>query len=835
MKITKKLTFGFLIIALLPLMIIAIVGIKQQGEIINRLSFVDAIDVARTIEKSISIESETLPFVEKGKLQKYVETLSQTIGRDIVVVDLNKIIIADIASEIESIGEEFTYDLGDEVRQTMRDGKPRVFKEISEDVPEGVSLVVVPLAESRRGDQKAGQIIGAVIVSYKPADLTGFKLTLLFTTVFVIISVTISGLLFSRSIYEPIVKLKDAAIEMGKGKLSTQIQVKSDDEIGQLAEAFNEMAGDLTQTIDNLNTVNKQLEQEVVDRKKAEQEKLSIIDRIKRQESAIVKIATNDALATGNINTTMRVITEITADTLKSERVGVWLLKEAGTKLECIDLFESSTGKHSNEMSLFMDDYPHYFAALKQGRAIDANDALTDARTAELVEGYLIPLDIKSMLDTPIRMSGEVVGVVCHESTNSKRIWNSDEITFASEIADQTAQVLINIERKKAEENLSESVSLLTATLESTADGILVVDGKGSIKGFNDQFIKLWRIPDDIIRSKDDNRAISFVLGQLTDPDAFVSKVQYLYENPALESSDTLEFKDGRIFERLSKPQIVDNTVVGRVWSFRDVTGRRKADSQLESANANLAASVDKLERTNTELKNFLYAASHDLKEPLRKITSFGVMLKKSLAGKLTDDDAENLHFMTEGASHMTKMVEGLLTYSRIDTKAQPAEAVDLNHVVEQLRQFEFAEAIKEKQAIIEVPGPLPNIDMDPVQIRQLMYNLIANSVKYQKEGNTPHIAITSRPAADGKVKIEVTDNGIGIAPEYQQAIFNIFKRLHSRDEYEGIGIGLAVCKKIVEKHGGKIGVESQPGNGTTFWFTVPQAKITVKAGVKIA
>jgi signal transduction histidine kinase/HAMP domain-containing protein len=262
-----------------------------------------------------------------------------------------------------------------------------------------------------------------------------------------------------------------------------------------------------------------------------------------------------------------------------------------------------------------------------------------------------------------------------------------------------------------------------------------------------------------------------------------------------------------------------------------DITERKQTEEKLKELNEEMRNAVAKLEEVNGELKNFVYIASHDMREPLRKITAFGAILRQSLKDKLSGDDAENLHFMIDGAERMAKMIEGLLIYSRISTQAQPHQAVDLNEIVKQLQQLELSVLLEEKHATIEIPQPLPCVEADPVQIRQLMQNLIANGVKYQKKGNAPHITITSKPAADGMVRIEVMDNGIGIAPQYLQSIFTMFRRLHSRDEYEGTGIGLAVCKKIVELHGGKISVESQPDKGSTFWFTMPTAeKLTIAA-----
>ncbi|MFA6186186.1 MAG: ATP-binding protein [Phycisphaerae bacterium] len=286
--------------------------------------------------------------------------------------------------------------------------------------------------------------------------------------------------------------------------------------------------------------------------------------------------------------------------------------------------------------------------------------------------------------------------------------------------------------------------------------------------------------------------------------------------------------KDGKnvIIETTAVPVLDKNgELTGYIGVDRDITDRKLAEEGMKELNCELEQAVRKLEETNQELKNFVYIASHDLREPMRKISTFGAMLQKSLKDKIVEDDAENLGFMIEGSNRMTKMIEGLLAYSRISSKTHSVEKVNLNDIVEQLRQFELSVLLEEKHTTIDIPQPLPDIKVDPVQIRQLMQNLIANGMKYQAKGNVPHITITSRPAADEMVRINITDNGIGVAPEFQQAIFVMFKRLHLRNEYEGTGIGLAVCKKIVERHGGKIGVESEPGKGSTFWFTVPVAK----------
>ncbi len=257
----------------------------------------------------------------------------------------------------------------------------------------------------------------------------------------------------------------------------------------------------------------------------------------------------------------------------------------------------------------------------------------------------------------------------------------------------------------------------------------------------------------------------------------------------------------------------------------KEVAEREKAERALQAANRFLSQASKKLEDSNRELQNFAYIASHDLREPLRKISSFGGLLKESLGANLNPDDQENLEFMVNGADRMNQMIEGLLVYSRLTTREVSPEVVDLNETVEQLVQLELAVVLQETAATIEVPQPLPKVWAVPVQMNQLLQNLIVNGIKYRREETQPKIVITAKRLAQDTIRIEVQDNGIGIKEEFHADIFAMFRRLHSRQKYEGAGIGLAVCKKIVEKHGGQIGVESKQGQGATFWFTLSLAK----------
>jgi signal transduction histidine kinase len=256
-----------------------------------------------------------------------------------------------------------------------------------------------------------------------------------------------------------------------------------------------------------------------------------------------------------------------------------------------------------------------------------------------------------------------------------------------------------------------------------------------------------------------------------------------------------------------------------------EIVVRQEAETALEAANRQLQDAIEKTNLINQELRNFVHVASHDLREPLRKVTFFGGLLRQSLDVRLAGEDRENLEFMVDGAERMTRLIDALLVYSRVGRKEGPLGPVDLNDEVDHLRKMELGPLLEETGATIEVPDPLPAVRAHSIQIAQLLQNLICNGIKFRRRDVAPAITITSRPADDdATVRIEVRDNGIGIEEKYRRDIFVMFKRLHTRSEYEGAGIGLATCKKIVECHGGRIGVDSEPGKGSVFWFTLPLA-----------
>ncbi len=539
---------------------------------------------------------------------------------------------------------------------------------------------------------------------------------------------------------------------------------------------------------------------------------------------------------------------------------------------------------------------------------------------------------------------------------------------------------------------------LLAATLQSTADGILAVDADGKVLHANSRFAELWRIPEELLLTGDDAKLLSHVLSQLRHPEQFLAKVQELYATDR-EDFDTLFFEDGRVFERYSRPLMQDGAIRGRVWSFRDITQRHRAQERLRldderlralselggmtdasvreltefamEAGVRLTGSVigylaftnedetvltmhawsktamehcaitdrpltypvcqtglwgeavrlqravvtneyhapnpakrgypkghvdirrhmnvpvfegerlvavagvgnkpepydesdvvqlqllmdgmwrliqrlramedlqrahDELElrvqertaelaRSNAELEQFAYAASHDLQEPLRKVQAFGDRLRARIADRLDEESADYLSRMQNAAGRMSVLINDLLSYSRVTTQAQPFSTVDLDAIVhEALSNLEIA--VEHAGALVRIDG-LPRIDADATQIRQLMQNLLANALKFQHPDRTPIVTVQGALEANGTIcRIQVQDNGVGFEEKYSERIFGVFQRLHSRDEYPGTGIGLALCRKIVERHGGTIEAVGRPGEGATFTVRLPVRQV---------
>ncbi|NLF32808.1 MAG: PAS domain S-box protein [Planctomycetes bacterium] len=247
-----------------------------------------------------------------------------------------------------------------------------------------------------------------------------------------------------------------------------------------------------------------------------------------------------------------------------------------------------------------------------------------------------------------------------------------------------------------------------------------------------------------------------------------------------------------------------------------------RAEQALRDSEEKLKQVVDELRRSNEDLQQFAYVASHDLREPLRMVAGFTTLLKDRFADRLGGEGREFIDFAVDGATRMQQLLDGLLAYSRVSTRAEPPAPMPMREA------FDAALAnlwgvVRQTEGEVTA-GELPTVRADRTQMVQLLQNLIANALKFRRDGAAPRVHVSAE-RHDGQWLLRVADNGIGIDPQHAERIFLVFNRLHPRGRYEGTGIGLAICKKIVERHGGRIWVESAAGEGATFCFTLPAAE----------
>jgi signal transduction histidine kinase len=589
-------------------------------------------------------------------------------------------------------------------------------------------------------------------------------------------------------------------------------------------------------TIVDLGNNNRHLQASIKNQRGLETQLNAGRDALLRQNDALLYL-TKNILGEEDPTSAMHRITEKVAEVLNVDRVSVWLHDEQKSSITCLDLFDRQNRHHSAGQKLYLKDYPVYFRALDDDTIINADDVHADKRTVEFSEGYLKQFGITSMLDATIHLGGELNGVICCEHTGEARKWTIEEISFATALTDIVAVTLETYERKKAETGLEHALALTRATIESTADGLLVVDNEGKITGFNKKFIRMWHIPESIVANKQDEAALSFVLDQLADPDKFIDKVKELYNAPQKESFDILAFKDGRSFERYSKPQVSRDKIIGRVWSFRDITQRRKDEDEIKKLNSDLEnrvlqrtlevvtlneelqKNVHNLEIGNQELESFSYSVSHDLRAPLRAINGFIGLLEAKHRDSLDEESKKYLETISRNAKKMGMLIDDLLAFSRLGKKEIQRTDIDIKEIVREIvNSMNVQEWNPNTKVVINDLLPVKG---DKTMLVQVFFNLIANAIKYSRTKPEPLVTISSH-AEGGEHIYCVIDNGVGFSMEYYNKLFKVFQRLHNAEEFEGVGVGLAIVQRIVTRHGGRVWADSEVDKGATFCFSLP-------------
>ena len=359
----------------------------------------------------------------------------------------------------------------------------------------------------------------------------------------------------------------------------------------------------------------------------------------------------------------------------------------------------------------------------------------------------------------------------------------------------------LETERKRMEEVLRESEAKYSALVENSRDGIVILQD-GVMKFVNTASLEIvGYTPEELL-------GIDF-LKMVTPEDREMVMKRYADRMAGKEVPSIYEIalirKDG-----ITVPVEVNATFInyeGRpadLVVIRDITERKRAEEELR--------------RSNQELEHFAYIASHDLQEPLRMVSSYTQLLAQRYKDKLDADADEFIHYVEDGVSRMRALINGLLVYSRVGTSGAAFELTDCEAAFD-CALTNLQVAVDESGAVI-THHPLPVVMADASQLTQVFQNLIGNAIKFCSQ-ELPRIHVAAEPRGNEWL-FSIRDNGIGIDPQYHDRIFDMSQRLHSRTEYSGSGVGLAICDKVVKRHGGRIWVESQTGKGATFYFTIP-------------
>jgi signal transduction histidine kinase/tetratricopeptide (TPR) repeat protein/ActR/RegA family two-component response regulator len=451
-----------------------------------------------------------------------------------------------------------------------------------------------------------------------------------------------------------------------------------------------------------------------------------------------------------------------------------------------------------------------------------AGDALDSSDSIELS-------GVRSALCAPVLRDGEVVALVYVSHAGFEDLFGEDETRIAEFIATLAGAAMEHVANAEAElremlDDLTVTSSLLEAALDATIDGILVVDAAGRMTSYNQRFGEMWNIPPQVLAERDDKAAIQYVLDRLADPAAFVAKVEELYARPEAESYDTIEFKDGRVFERGSKPQRIGDAIVGRVWSFRDVTERVRTEHAL-------AVARDKAMEASRLKSEFVATTSHEIRTPMNGVIGLTGLL---LETDLTDMQREYAEAVRMSAEALLGVINDILDFSKIEAGKLELENIDFNlplaldDVASLVARGAAAKHLDLRwQTERDVPA---GIRGDVGRLRQILLNLLANAVKFTETGSVRVHVANVGVLDDGRsmLRFDVIDTGVGLRPEESARLFEPFSQADASTtrKFGGTGLGLAICARLAEAMGGTIGVDSEFGVGSTFWVEIPFAVV---------
>ncbi|MDY6827314.1 MAG: ATP-binding protein [Bacillota bacterium] len=527
--------------------------------------------------------------------------------------------------------------------------------------------------------------------------------------------------------------------------------------------------------------------------------------------------------ARGELAESVAEITEACSELIRTERVSIWLYSDDYATIRCIDLYERSKQRHCSGEELPSSQFPLYTESHIRGEIVATADVFADPRTRDIPSEYYLRHNIKSLLDTPIRLHDRIGGLLSFASTGEHRNWTENDEKTAAAMALVVSLAVEAAERNKAEQAMRENEKKYRKLAES-ADAILweydlqldhmtyIAPQAERILGYR---AAEWEKPQfwsSHIHPDDRKWAVRHWLDCVHRGEDFTFEYRFIKKN-----GEIAWLRDDVIVE------IVDDKPAKARGFMIDITERRKAEEDLKVLNQQLEERVyertARFEEVVSELESFTYSVSHDLRAPLRVIDGFSQVLLEDHAHNLNEEARCLLNKIRSNTEKMDRLITGLLALSRATRVEIQHSAVDMAILARSVYDELADEKIRESFTF--VLDFLPTASGDPVLLRQVWQNLISNAIKFTRPVEERRIEIGGFTEY-GINTYYIRDSGVGFDSSHADKLFGVFKRLHDEKDFEGAGVGLAIVKRIVQRHGGEVRAESETGRGTTVYFSLP-------------
>jgi PAS domain S-box-containing protein len=600
------------------------------------------------------------------------------------------------------------------------------------------------------------------------------------------------------------------------------------------------------------------IQEDITNRKRVEQERIQLVERMQRQHAVLVHLTTHTAIAEGDLGESLRVIAESAVNTLDVDFVNIWKFSLDGREMHALEEFQQGKGRLRLKGAIEAAAYSRFLAALRAGRVIAAANIDIDTRTQELSSDYWLNERVKATLEAPIRVHGEVVGVVSHQHFDTKRAWQPDEITFASQMGDLVAQAFLNADLRRRADEL---VTITRVSREITA-----VDNLKRV------FTSIAKHAADLSQSdasgvftfrRDGRLYMAATHGVQQEPvarfnvrgvavgEGIIGQAAELHK--PVQVSDVVEEDEGdfgkivaqeEIRAILAVPMLRNSEVIGGIVLWHREP-RRFAPHEVDFIQALAQQCVNAVEnarffaeeeRRAAELaralkqqqdlarlkSEFIQNVSHELRTPMAIIRGYIELLESGDLGELQEQQVEPVNIVARRMRMLSKMVDDINAILEVESRAPLRKPVDFAELVrDMLLDFRVAASEAELELSAEIDDDLPMIMGDPTHLHRVLDNLLGNALKFTPQGGG--VAVRLRQQGEALL-LEVEDTGIGIPEDKLDRVLDRFYQVDGSmsRRYGGSGLGLALVKEIAEAHGGSVSVESEPGKGSLFQVRLP-------------